>query len=34
MLGTCSRNGIPIKKPWTVATTIPELGNGSDEVPM
>ena len=28
MLGTCSRDGIPIKKPWTVATTIPELGTG------
>ena len=27
MLGTCSRDGIPIKKPWTVATTIPELGS-------
>ena len=28
MLGTCNRDGIPIKKPWTVATTIPELGTG------
>ncbi len=27
MLGTMNRDGIFIKKPWTVATSIPELGN-------
>ena len=26
MLGTCTKDGVPLKKPWTVATTIPELG--------